>query len=634
MQTEAARTPRDSFAGAPTSAAAAARRRGWLALAWTASHLVLGTWLLVVPDRVTFTLNQLVVLAHVLVATAALPLFGYLAVSHARGATPSRRRPRGAVASQWVLTASVAAACVTGGAALYTGRLGAAAVAHAVCGLLVALPLAAHARASGRRRGAWVVLALAPATALVGGMVRQAVRPLPVEPATPAFAYQTRDATLYDPAAWCGECHREIYAEWSRSLHARTFDLPRVREDLGRFPALLQQDVRDLGAVLAGDRAPPPAQVDGHAVRTIENCIHCHAPASFYGDDRSDALTAPSRQSADAVSCSYCHTLRAVRRGAPRPARFTRQLEAQGEAAYARGLGAISEQEFGAMMSLAVSAPETVRRYLGQGGGRVGRAVAGWLIRWRPEMHRHDYRSPVLRTSEACTVCHGITEELWSAPHQEYSTWAQSRFAQGGPGEAVHCQDCHMAARMTARPTREPGRVTPWSATRPNRRSHWFLGGNSAAQRELGDGEMAAREHAMNRDAVRLRVVELRREGDRLLARVEVRNHHTGHVFPASEDGFRPAWIALHAQGADGRTVARTPSPRRGAPPTPNLIVRVVNREANHVTWDTSLRPDAARTFALSLDLPAGAAVSTVTVSVHHAFDPDPLVSERLAAPR
>ena len=44
----------------------------------------------------------------------------------------------------------------------------------------------------------------------------------PLDASVPEFAYATRDASLYEPAENCGECHVDDYRDWKRSTHART----------------------------------------------------------------------------------------------------------------------------------------------------------------------------------------------------------------------------------------------------------------------------------------------------------------------------------------------------------------------------------------------------------------------------
>jgi hypothetical protein len=363
---------------------------------------------------------------------------------------------------------------------------------HAVLGMAVALPLAVHLWQSARRKAGAIVLGLVP-VALVGSLaVRGCVPPEPVLPNVPAFAYATRDVTLYDGAAWCGSCHTTMYEEWRRSTHARTFELPTLRHELGVHHDLLGLDM-DAYAIMSTGNLPPGMTPNSPAVmRATEPCIHCHAPMSFYGKDDSDPLENPSPQTKDAVGCAFCHTLRANRV----PQIDVAAVAPEGKPP-AIGPTAVNT------LTLAISAPETVRRYLGQASSNaVLRWVGDLLIQWRPDMHRHDYHSPVLDTSEVCRSCHGMPPDDPRTSHRTFVEWQRSAYNTAAPEQRVNCQDCHMTRDATGTPKHEPGRLVPWGPERPQRRSHLFLGGNASFDITLGDRDLAELQHALNARAV------------------------------------------------------------------------------------------------------------------------------------
>ena len=75
-----------------------------------------------------------------------------------------------------------------------------------------------------------------------------------------------------------------------------------------------------------------------------------------------------------------------------------------------------------------VSAPETVRRYIGQGSkSALGREIADLLIRWRPSVHSADYHAPVLDRSESCMPCHsmGMLDAAPEVPRKVFIDQAQ-----------------------------------------------------------------------------------------------------------------------------------------------------------------------------------------------------------------
>jgi hypothetical protein len=76
----------------------------------------------------------------------------------------------------------------------------------------------------------------------------------------------------YPPAARCGECHREIFEEWSASSHAESWT--------------------------------NAAFVETTSDRAILECLGCHAPDSIFGEG---APRLRDRQRDEGVTCVACH---------------------------------------------------------------------------------------------------------------------------------------------------------------------------------------------------------------------------------------------------------------------------------------------------------------------------------------
>src|SRR5579883_109457 len=197
--------PTESSSGLPSGRGAAVqaeRRRGWGALAVLAPHVLLGTWLLLVPDRLAFTASQLVVLAHVAVGLLTLPLFGYWLWAHARRRGEKRRRAREtavSIAVRRLVAATAIAGFATGLYVAWSGRVGGFSAVHGWLGVAVALPLALHLALERRRLAASLVL-LAFAAGLGGSLA--AVKTLPPKPERvppPPFDYRMRPVGMYEP---------------------------------------------------------------------------------------------------------------------------------------------------------------------------------------------------------------------------------------------------------------------------------------------------------------------------------------------------------------------------------------------------------------------------------------------------
>lgn len=585
-------------------------RGAWGAVVLLTPHLLLGTWLLVVPDRVAFRTSQVVTLLHVGLAVASLPLLIVWIARHVwrREATRGRVRDRGRGA-RWLLAMTSLVAAGTGGAVVWGGDIVRAHVVHAWAGVAVGALVAWHLWAARRRSAAALVAALMVASAAGGTLARMVIPPQAVDPAVPAFAYRSRPAALYESAAACGECHTEIYAAWRRSTHGRTMQNPLIREGFGRQRDNVGFHLPDFGRIIAG--APVP-----HANAAFNACEMCHAPTSFYSDDRGDPLHATGT-AAEGVTCSFCHTLRAVEQGEGRGRPLPRELGDPSRSI-----------EFLPLLPKYVSAPETVRRYLGQGSSsRVLRWVSNALIRWRPDVHRHDYRSPVLSSATACMPCHslGALDVLPDVPQKTYRSWELSRYATNNPATNVTCQDCHMARRMTGQPLHESGPLVPWGPVRERARSHLFLGGNRTVPNLLHDLDFERLEHQLNTQMATVTLVAARRSGDRIEVDVRVATRLVGHDLPSLGAQNRWLWVEVIALDAAGRRVGAShpPAGNDDASSESPVMFRVINPPAP--ARDTALRADVPRMVTARLSTEPGAVPTSVRAVLHVSVDSEPI---------
>jgi hypothetical protein len=593
---------------------------GWGAAFLIGPHLVLGTWLLVVPDRLAFTAAQVVTLAHVGLAVVTFPLVALWVGVHLLKMRSARARGAGSTSVKWLLTAALLLAIVTGVIVIWGGDIAQSAPLHAACGVAVGVPLALHFWLSMRRVAAGAVVGLLAVATLGSAAARRWLPQASAEATIPEFEYATRDESLYEPAANCGECHEQDYQDWKRSTHARTLELEAVRESMGRSPDLLEENLAHVGKLIS-DRERPIS-----SALVFGACGSCHAPTSFYGGGK-PSLLHPAGLTAEGTSCSFCHTLREVRhdRNMPSPA-----LQAQ----------ALSSDDIFAIMSRVpfyVSAPETVRRYLFQGSSNpLARRIANYLIRWRPEVHSRDYHSPVLDDSRACLACHSLGIDSPDVPHMTYFGWEHSPFATGDQKTTVTCQDCHMVRHMTGDPVNESARMVPWGPVRPGARSHLFLGGNVKAGENLGDEGLARQQHDFNARAASVSVSRLQRVDDVLHVTVSVHSERIGHYFPALETQLRYGWVELRALDASGRSLASTPAPKDSQDygcASPLIMASVDDPKPDNKRL---VGPRASREFVGHITLPPGAVVDRVVAELHVSVDPSPIATatESVDGPR
>lgn len=565
--------------GTPAKSASTGLSPGGRTVLWlVVPQLVFGAAFATIPERTAFVPEQIALLLHVVVAAGMAPLFVWWLWRHAAGRRRKTERGTGgglvALLRHGVALLALLA-FATGAFAAYRGRGSLASSAHALMGLGVAGPLVLHLLLESRRTAAWVVLGGVAATLGLGASLRALDLGLPLAPDWPPFGFEQRPQAAYDSSRWCGECHLETYREWSGSMHARNMQIPHVRESLA-------EDLEKFGRLEVDADLAHFGSKEVHAT-----CVQCHAPETLYGDEQTPVL-ASARAEEEGIGCAFCHTVRGFNRNDP----------------------------------LYVSAPETVRRYVGQGSGNpVLRTMGNWLIRWMPETHRSDYSSPFLASSEFCFGCH-------NASNGTYPQWRGSEFAKHHPPDpndgslerqrttpreayaaATQCQDCHMAETPTGAPVVEHGRAVPWGPEHARSRNHRFLGGNVGAAMQLSDPEFAALERFLRQGALDLKIDAVTRDADAVRVRVTLRNLKIGHNYPAGEGaGNREPYLQLRLVDAAGAELgATTPPPHslldRTPTDSPRVVIQRDDGGTGKVLQDTSIPPGGARTFDIRLAL-------------------------------
>jgi hypothetical protein len=557
-------------------------------------QVALGAALALWPDTRWPLGAQLLVLVHVVIATASLLALGVGIAFHVRGRVARRPNvPRAAPTVRWlrvVLVLGVAAASLTGVAAARGGEGTPSGDWHAAAGLAVALPLAAHLLFDGRRAARRFGVAFVLVSPLAVPSVRAALRPAPVPVAAVVFSRDLRSPDLYDHAEWCGSCHRTHFNEWKHSTHARALAMPEVRRHFG-------VDIDE------GRHAQVDSDLRSGSREGEQHCVQCHAPLTFYADEPRPVME-DARNQTQGVSCVFCHTLRG--------------LEKPG--------------------GLYTSAPETVRRYLGQNADRLlARSLGDLLIRWRPEVHRRDYRTELLGQSMACAGCHDVAFQGWEA-----SSYAGA-VPSGGSGaaelraDAVTCQECHMATAPGGRQSERAEPIVPWGAPRTGRHHHGWPGGNVRGSLAFDDEHGARITRWLREGMVELRILEVRREAPDVRVTVVMRNEKAGHHYPSGEGGdARDQWLQLELLDAEGRLLDTSVEPDSKSQDfdqreRTGLGIPLVHQRAGAypeerltAEKDTRVPPNGEQTFRLALRDQPG--VARVRVSIRSSFDPLPIL--------
>src|SRR5688500_16387187 len=110
------------------------------------------------------------------------------------------------------------------------------------------------------------------------------------------------DESLYPTAAQCGECHKQIYEEWSSSQHAYASISPMFHKFEQKFQDLTQGTVgtfcvrchQQVGTQLGEDRATPlweRAAISREGV----SCITCHRVGEQYGKVNGERRVSPGK---------------------------------------------------------------------------------------------------------------------------------------------------------------------------------------------------------------------------------------------------------------------------------------------------------------------------------------------------
>lgn len=601
---------------------------GRMAMLWLGPHVLMGLWLIAVPDTVSFTTNQLIVLVHVVLGLGTLPVILWFSIRHIRKTWSALTGP-GHAGTSGKLGSMIAVlgAMISGVWVLWYGEGMPAATVHLWFGAACAVALLLHVTTLSLRQLAKAMTVALLGAAAFAGIVTLLVPAEPWEPFKPAFAYTERPLDLYDSAEWCGSCHKEFFDEWKSSVHGSTFKGHEVQHEQLPFQhkGFFKFGLADAGKIVKGERGE--AGKPGEPPAMFATCSHCHSPTLYYGQASEGPFGAPAPIS-DGVTCSFCHTLRDVRDGgdslasARKPEADPTHVEVDLAKAYQ-------------IVPFYVSAPETVRRYLGQNSrDPVARWVGDKLINWWPEMHRRDYHSKFLNTSQVCQGCHGFGID--ATIHGTFIDWRSSRFAKGKAEEVVNCQDCHMAREMTGKPVSEPGRHVDWGPVRPRRTTHLFTGGNAEWSAKYASPAVAEHQRKWNSKSIEVEVISARQGADAVDVTVQVRTPLIAHNFPSMETVLRYAWVEVQALDASGAVVVRT-KPWLGGNFSPALFAEAAD-PANKVpaspliyrsegyphdgSVNTVMPADGKRDFAVRLPTGADTArIVKVAAQVYHSWD-------------
>ena len=247
----------------------------------------------------------------------------------------------------------------------------------------------------------------------------------------------------------CGRCHRDIYEQWSSSMH--------------RFASFNNQWYRKSIEYMQ--------EVVG--TRPSKWCAGCHDHAMLFSG-RFDEPAAQQIETPEAhagLSCTSCHAI-------------TRVHGTMGQGGF--------EIEYLPVHDMAASPSSALR------------AVHDKLLKLAPRPHREAFLKPFHRdqTAEFCSSCHKVHLDApvnayrWLRGFNDYDNWQASGVSGEGarsfyyPPQPQTCTDCHMPRVPSNDPTARGGTV----------RSHRFAAANTAVPFVNGDEAQLKAVHDFLRD--------------------------------------------------------------------------------------------------------------------------------------
>jgi hypothetical protein len=277
--------------------------------------------------------------------------------------------------------------------------------------------------------------ALAPVDIVTPATTAPAVAPDPGAPgATPVAAIEghgidEETLALYPTAAQCGECHKQIYEEWSSSGHANASISPMFHKFEQKFQELTQGTVGTF-------------------------CVRCHQQVGTQlGEARDTPLWKRSQISREGVTCITCHRVKEQYgkvNGERRvePGKIYEPVFGSGEKSVIKDV--IADQESYSVKTRA--------------DGRGNDIHAGMIT------------NDQMTKSEFCVSCHQVAVNLGIKLEIVWDQYRDSPARKAG----VTCQDCHMG-KVPGKPegyATAPSAIVGGKEINPGRRhaNHRFIG--------------------------------------------------------------------------------------------------------------------------------------------------------------
>ncbi len=403
-------------------------------------------------------------------------------------------------------------------------------------------------------------------------------------------------------AAYCGQCHRQLYKEWRESAHANSFRTPWYTKNVNLL-------------------------IEQKGIARSRHCEGCHNPIALFSGVLTPASTAPRPFDEEGVTCMTCHAMERVQP--------------------MRGLG-----------SYVMGTPTAL---LDQRGNAIPGMPAPAEILAHLDRHRAAVQHTVLSQPEFCGSCHKanlprtLNDYKWLRAFDTYGEWQQSGWSGETPISFFHkptktCQDCHMPAMQSA----------PNGSYGTQYRSHRWAAANTLVAAQYGYPEQAREVTAfLQNGALRVDIFALSQDGpqvagqhpsigpviapiDRstftlhpnqsLTVSVVVQNTGIGHSLVPEQRDFYESWVQFEVRDEAGRLVyasGEVGPDHRLQPDTHTFGNQIIDRTGarltHHEVWnvnarayDSTVLPGRADVERYRFRVPAGASGLTVTAAVKY----------------
>ncbi|MET0470901.1 MAG: multiheme c-type cytochrome, partial [Xanthobacteraceae bacterium] len=249
------------------------------------------------------------------------------------------------------------------------------------------------------------------------------------EEESPRPAVDEETLSLYPTAAQCGECHKQIYEEWSSSQHAYASISPMFHKFEQKFQEMTQGTVGTF-------------------------CVRCHQQVGTQlGEPRDTPLWARSAISREGVSCITCHRVKE----AYNKVNGERRVEP----------GKIYEPVYGSGEKSVIKDVIANKDTYSVKTSTDGRGN---------DIHEGMITNDQITKSEFCVSCHQVAVNLGIKLEIVWDQYRDSPARKAG----VSCQDCHMG-KVPGQPkgyATAPSAVVGGKEINPGRKhaSHRFVG--------------------------------------------------------------------------------------------------------------------------------------------------------------